>query len=221
MRNHTIISRRFGAILLMLLIFLLAYLFLVQPWFMRWGATDAEITRALPGDRFIPAQTVVSTRAITIHAPVTQVWAWLVQLGQERGGFYSYDWLENLFAARMHNADQIVPAWQQPQVGDLVAYMADPPPMSVTTITLIEPPQVLVLKGGWAFYLQPIDEQTTRFIVRYASFPVQDNLAAQLFYYPVFEPAHFVMEAGLMLGIKARAERGAWETVATTQEVGL
>jgi hypothetical protein len=192
---------------LLLLGFLLVYGLMVQPWFMRWGATDAEIAMVLPGDPFIPATTVVSTRAITIHAPVAQVWHWLVQLGQQHAGFYSYDWLENLFAARMHNADQIVPEWQGTQVGDPVFMMANPPPMSVAEIVLLEPEQMLVLKGGWAFYLQPLDAQTTRFIVRYASFPVKGDLAAALYYYPMFEPAHFVMEAGMMLGIKARAEK--------------
>lgn len=193
-------------ILLLFLSFLLVYLFLMQPWFMRWGATDAELAMALPGDSYIPATTVVSTRAITIHAPVAQVWPWIVQLGQQHGGFYSYDWLENLFAAQMHNADRIVPEWQSTEVGDPVFMMANPPPMSVATIVLLEPERVMVLKGGWTFYLQPMDDETTRFIVRYASFPVKGDLAAALYYYPMFEPAHFVMEAGMMLGIKARAE---------------
>lgn len=214
MSNDAAPRKRFQAPLLIILLFLVTYVFLVQPWMMRWGATDTELAMALPGDPLIPPKTVVSTRAITIHAPVEQVWAWLVQLGQARGGFYSYDWLENLFLAQMHNADRIVPEWQQPQVGDTVAYMANPPPMSLAEIGLIEPPRMMVLKGGWGFYLQPVDAQTTRFIVRYASFPVQGNLAAELFYYPVFEPAHFIMEAGMMMGIKQRAEQMASERVA-------
>ncbi|HRW09866.1 MAG TPA: hypothetical protein P5121_32415 [Caldilineaceae bacterium] len=193
-------------LVLLLLGLLLVYGLVVQPWFMRWGATDTELTMPLPGDPYIPPTTVVSTRAITIHAPVAAVWPWIVQLGQQHAGFYSYDWLENLFAARMHNADQIVPAWQGTKVGDLVLMMADPPPMSVAEIVLLEPERMMVLKGGWGFYLQPLDAQTTRFIVRYASFPVKGDLAAALYYYPMFEPAHFVMEAGMMLGIKARAE---------------
>lgn len=185
---------------------LLLYVAVVQPWHMRWGATDAEIAMALPGDPFIPPTTVVSTRAITIHAPVAQIWPWLAQLGQQHGGFYSYDWLENLFMAQMHNADRIVPTWQHPQVGDQVFMMANPSPASMAEIALIEPERVMVLKGGWTFFLQPVDEQTTRFIVRYASFPVKGNLAAALFYYPLFEPIHFVMESGMMMGIKQRAE---------------
>lgn len=206
MLYQTIASKRLWGIGVILLGFLLAYVFLVQPWYMRWGATDTELAMALPGDPFIPSTTVVSTRALTIHAPVAQVWPWIVQLGQQHAGFYSYDWLENLFAAQMHNADQIVPEWQQVHVGDQVLMMANPPPVSVAEIVLIEPERVMVLKGGWTFFLQPLDEQTTRFVVRYASFPVAGNLSAML-YYPMFEPAHFVMEAGMMLGIKQRAEQ--------------
>ena len=207
-------------ILLLLLSFLLVYLFLVQPWFMRWGATDAELAMTLLGDSYIPATTVVSTRAITIHAPVAQVWPWIVQLGQQHGGFYSYGWLENLFAAQMHNADRIVLEWQDTQVGDLVFMMANPPPLSVAEIVLLEPERVMLLKGGWTFFLQPVDNQTTRFIVRYASFPMKGNLAATLYYYPMFEPAHFVMEAGMMLGIKACAERSVRE-MRTGNPIGM
>lgn len=207
--------------LLLLLSVLLTYIFLIQPWHMRWGATDAELAMPLPGDPFIPPTTVVSTRAITIHAPTATVWSWLVQLGQERGGFYSYDWLENLFAAQMHNADRIVPQWQHPQVGDQVSMMANPQPVSVAKIALLEPERGMVLKGGWGFYLQPVDDQTTRLIVRYASFPVKGSLGAALFYYPIFEPVHFVMEAGMMLGIKQRAETVAASVsqVTSDQEV--
>ncbi|MBX3015143.1 MAG: hypothetical protein KF832_26730 [Caldilineaceae bacterium] len=191
------------------LILVLVYSLVIQPWHMRWGATDAEVAMPLPGDSLIPPDTVVSTRAITIQASPTDVWAWLVQLGQARGGFYSYTWLENLFAAQMHNADQIVPAWQHPQVGDPVTMMANPPPVSISEIVLLEPGRVLVLKGGWIFFLQPLDTQQTRLIVRYASFPVKGDWRTALYYYPLFEPAHFVMEVGMMLGIKQRAESTA------------
>jgi hypothetical protein len=206
---HNRFLKALGRWLLLLVSVALIYRFLVQPWHMRWGASDAESTMPLAGDPYIPSTTAVSTRAITIHAPVAEVWPWLIQIGQERAGFYSYDWLENLFAATMHNADRIVPAWQHPQVGQQVGYMANPPPMSVTEIARIDPEQMMVLKGGWGFYLQPVDAQTTRLIVRYASFPIKGSLSAALFYYALFEPIHFVMESGMMLGIKQRAERVA------------
>lgn len=211
--------QKVGAICIVFLALIIVYGFFVQPWFMRWGATDAELAMALPGDRFIPPATVVSTRAITIHAPAAQVWPWILQLGQERGGFYSYDWLENLFAAQMHNADRIVPEWQNRQVGDRVSMMANPPPVSVAEVVLLEPGRVMVLKGGWTFFVQMVDARTTRLIVRYASFPVQGKLSAALYYYPIFEPAHFVMEAGMMMGIKQRAEMSASTVAGATSVV--
>jgi hypothetical protein len=72
------------------------YLLVVRPWHLRWGATDAEVRQPLPGDELVPESKLVATRAISIRAPASQVWPWLVQLGQGRAGLYSYEWLENL-----------------------------------------------------------------------------------------------------------------------------
>src|SRR5688572_22065717 len=109
--GYSMRNSKFGLLLVFVVIAstLALYTTLIRPWHMRWGANDAEITMPLPGDRYIPRGTIVSTRAITIAAPPEIVWAWLVQLGQGRGGYYSYEWLENLFAADMHNAEEIIP----------------------------------------------------------------------------------------------------------------
>jgi len=197
-------KRTFASLLVVLTLMSMAgvYGLVLRPWHMRWGATDAETGMVLPGDSYIPPQAVVSTRAVTIHARPDAVWPWIVQLGQGRGGFYSYDWLENLFAADMHNANQIMPELQQIQVGDHVSLQRNGP---FAVIARIENERALVMEGGWTWYLEPVDEHSTRLIVRYASFEVSDPLS-RLYYYPIFEPAHFVMEHGMMLGIKARAE---------------
>jgi len=189
------------------LLLLVAYILVIRPWHLRWGATDAELATPLPGDSLLPEDSVVSTRALTIDAPVADVWPWLNQIGQERAGFYSYDWLENLFLARMHNADRIVPELQGLKVGDRVSYMGDGPEGTYANVDMIEPGRYFSM-GGWTFFLQPIDEQTTRFIVRYPS-PELKTLGDRLYYYPIFEPAHFVMESGMMMGIKNRAESAA------------
>src|SRR3712207_6784619 len=76
-----------------------AYPTAIRPWHLRWGTTDEEVTRVLPGDDFVPTPTFTSTRAITIHAPPTAVWPWLVQIGNHRAGWYSYDWIERLLGA--------------------------------------------------------------------------------------------------------------------------
>jgi hypothetical protein len=173
------------------------YAAFVRPWHAGWGATADEQRMALPGDALAVNPSAVTTRAITIDAPPAVVWQWLVQIGQGRGGWYSYDWMENLFAAGMHNADAIDPALQSIVVGDPILFTQ----MGLhATVAAIEPQRALVLDGGWTFYLEPVGEAGTRLIVRYFC---KDN---PLYYFTIFEPAHFLMESGMMLGIKARAE---------------
>jgi hypothetical protein len=201
--------RRFWLAIAALLVTVgMLYALVIRPSHMHWGATDQEVAMALPGDAFIPAEAAVSTRAITIHAPAATVWAWLVQTGQNRGGgWHSYDWLENLFAADMHEVDRIDPQWQQLRVGDTMFFHAAgvTNPVMVAPVTLIEPERALVLGAGWSFVLHPLDATTTRLIVRYPMRP--DEFFNPMLSFGVFEPAHFVMESGMMLGIKRRAER--------------
>jgi hypothetical protein len=185
-----------------------AYAIVIRPYHMRWGATDQEMAMVLPGDAYMAADAAVSTRAITIHAPAATVWAWLVQTGQNRGGgWHSYDWLENLFAADMHHVEQIEPQWQQLRVGDplFFAEYGATNRIFVATVAGVEPARALWLHGGWSFVLRPIDATTTRLIVRYPMKP--DEFLNPVLSFGVFEPAHFVMESGMILGIKRRAER--------------
>ena len=88
------------------------YALKVRPWMLRWGATRAESEATLPGDELAPRPGVGPTGAVTVDAPVEAVWSWLAQIGQDRGGFYSYEWLENLAGCRMRNAERIHPQWQ-------------------------------------------------------------------------------------------------------------
>ena len=69
---------------------------IARRWYNRWGATPPEVAGVMPGDELVPFPKLTSTRAVTIDAPPEQVWAWLVQIGQGRGSFYSFDALENL-----------------------------------------------------------------------------------------------------------------------------
>ena len=88
----------------------------LRPWYNRWGATEADVARSLPGDELVPAPMLGYTRAITIQAPVEQVWPWLAQMGQGRGGLYSYDRLENLAGCKIHSVDHILPELQNPHL---------------------------------------------------------------------------------------------------------
>ena len=79
--------------------------------------------RAAPGDELLEEADGVATRAITIDAPASAVWPWIAQMGPSpRGGAYTYDWIENLLGLDMHSADQVLPEYQHPQVGDTLGY---------------------------------------------------------------------------------------------------
>src|SRR5512132_1953375 len=190
------------------------YLLLVRRWQLRWGATDEERDAILAGDDLIPNPDLTATRAITVHAPADQVWPWIAQLGQGRGGFYSYDALENVVGCHIHSADRIVPEWQDVKVGDQVKLH----PEVGLEVAVVEPGRALVLRGGvpmgavpppydttWAFVLRERPEGTTRLLVRerYA----YTKRWAPFLVEPVAAVA-FVMSLRMLRGIKDRAERG-------------
>jgi hypothetical protein len=195
-----------------------------RRWALTWGATPEELVRSWPGDELSPAATTVTTRALTIEAPAEAVWAWLVQIGQDRAGFYSYTWLENLFRCAMPRVERIVPEWQQRTLGDTVwlarqdRYRGE----ARQKVVRIDRARVLSLaspsdwgrlvrretsRGGtWSFILIPIDSGRTRFIIRSRG-PQAPTLVERLFWAAVFDPAHFIMEQKMMRKIKTLAER--------------
>lgn len=178
-----------------------------RPWHRRWGATDEEVVKPLPGDEFA-SRGASCIHAITIRAPRSLVWKWLVQIGQDRGGFYSYTIFENAFLADMKNADRIVPEWQELSAGDYVrlASRKHYGDMPLLKVMAVEKDHYLVLDRWGAFVLEEIDANTTRFIIRsHEGNPMGGRLLNVLFW----EPAHFIMEYGMLHGIKKRAERAA------------
>jgi hypothetical protein len=182
---------------------------LSRPWYSKWGATEPEVNMSLPGDDQVPNPVLVSTRAITILAPADAIWPWLVQMGQGRGGLYSYERLENLVGCDMHNADRIIPEHQNLKIGDKVRLVPEGRDLYFV-VSAIEPDRAIILFGDdppttWAFILEPIDENTTRLIIRWRQDyePTPGNVLG----WRVFtDPITFVMERKLLQGIKARAE---------------
>jgi hypothetical protein len=148
---------------------------------------------------------MVSTHAITIQAPPKDVWPWLVQIGQDRGGFYSYSRLENLVGCQMRNTNLILPQCQNPKVGDTIRFHPKAP---VAPITEVDPEKTLVIGGMWSFVLRQPAPGVTRLIVRCRAkrmSPIRDFFGYRL----ILEPAHFVMERKMLLTIKELAERMA------------
>ena len=189
---------------------LASYIYLIRPWHLRWGATPEESSESLPGDELVPNPKATATHAITINAPVMYVWSWLVQMGQDKGGFYSYSWLENMVGCHIRNADRIVPEFQHLHKGDTVRLHPKAPPLPVE---ICEPFRAIVLgsntrsPGTWGFYLKELGENRTRLIVRGRSCWREPSPLNWLGHYVVFEPAHFIMERKMLLGIKERAEQ--------------
>jgi hypothetical protein len=179
------------------------------------GATDQESNDPLPGDELIEKADRTATRAITIGASAHQVWPWIAQLGQGRGGFYSYDFLENLVGCDIHSAERIVPEWQHVRVGDQVRFA----PGIGLAVVLLEQGRSLVLRGGvpigktpppydstWAFTLRDEPDGTTRLLVRERY--VYKRPWARLIVVPTGVLSS-VMSHKMLRGIRHRAERTA------------
>jgi hypothetical protein len=180
------------------------YVGVLHPWLLTWGATQAEQQAALPGDEAPPS--VYFTRAVTIDAPPAAVWPWLVQMGQDRAGFYSNTWLENLTGADIHNADALHPEWQQRALGDRVPLTRPDLLFGLgawghTDIVVLESERAVANITG-RFVLQPVGDRGTRLLFREplaAQGPVVTRLLA-------WDPAHFVMVRRMLEGVRERAE---------------
>jgi hypothetical protein len=208
-----------------------SYPLLVRPWLLRWGATAAEFAEPLPGDDIVATPRTTSTRAITVEADPQDVWPWLAQMGQGRGGMYSYDFLENLFGYDIHTVDRIVPELQRITPGDRVRLGPENAKVDIfLEVALAEPNRVLVLRGpgtlgealatgmgypSWAFVLKPIAAHRVRLIVRWRC-DFKPTVGGYLSWKYGIEPVHFVMERRMLKGIKRRAEALHEERLATT-----
>lgn len=111
---------------------------------LHWGATTEESREPLPGDELIADPGLVATRAITIEALPEMVWPWVVQIGADRGGFYSYDRIENLVGCNLRSVKTVVPEWQHLGPGDLVRLH----PQVALTVVSVEPDHSLVLRAA-------------------------------------------------------------------------
>ncbi len=199
------------------------YVRVVRPWAQRWGASGEEVRQALPGDELVANPKLNATHAVTIHAPATVVWQWLVQIGQGRGGFYSYEWIENAMGLDMQNADRILPEFQELKLGDKIPLSPDGFGIPVAIVepcralvlfgdTRLDPSAIPTMKPGdyfassWGWYLEEVVPNVTRVVERWRT-DWNDSLAQNLFMRAFLEPGAFLMERKTLLGIKERAER--------------
>jgi len=180
-----------------------------------WGATASERSAILPGDDIVPNANLRSTKAITIQAPTEAVYPWLLQIGVDRGGMYSYDWLENMFGLKVHTADHIVPAYQEAKPGDFWRftpedYVLNPGPGLY--VRELVPKRAVLLTFGmeskpddepiytWQFVLEPQANGATRLLLR-SNMAIKPALPIRLTY---FIP--FIMERKMLLTLRDRVE---------------
>jgi len=195
-----------------------AYALALRPWHLRWSATDAEVARRWPGDELVPNPSTRAVRAVTVNAPPSRVWPWIMQVGRERGGFYSYTWLENLIGANIRNVYQQIPGLPDRQASDTVwiaprdrfggmARMIVAAVHFQRAMVLVPPTDAehvrseRAAEGVWSFNLEPASDHTTRFVM--LSLAAKPRIPDRVFW----EPAHFVMERKMMLTIKSLAEK--------------
>ena len=181
---------------------LVSYALWIRPQLLHWGATRAETTRAYPGDELLPDPDVGATMATTLPAPPEKVWPWLVQMGGDRGGWYSWDWLDN---DGRPSADRIVPGWQSLEEGQHLYTAPNGPSRFV--VAVLEPNQTLVLRGDysknidgiWGFHLRPAAGGSTRLVARTRSRGLP-RLIGLLW----SEPVHFIMQTRQFQNLRTR-----------------
>lgn len=187
---------------------------ILYPWHRTWGSTRDEVRMSLPGDPATRDASLEIQHAVTIDAAPADVWPWLLQLGQDRAGFYSYDWLERAFGADVHNVFEIRPEWQSRRVGGFVpatrrGYLGGVFGDEIGwTVKQIEAERAMVLDGWGAFVLIPAQDHRTRFIIRSTVSRRDIPVWASALNLLTFELPHFIMQRRMMLTIKALAEDG-------------
>ena len=191
-----------------------------------WGATQEDRQRTLPGDERVPAPLVLTTMAITINAPARDVWGWVAQIGQERGGMYSYELLENIARCQMHNADRVVPEWEM-KVGDPMRM--GPVGYPVNQVVALERGRWLLMAGAnlktgiadplpqpgqttyinytWILSLDERPDGATRLTSRTRLDYAPRTFAAKLMWEVFTDPIGCTMTRKMLLTIKQRVEQ--------------
>jgi hypothetical protein len=193
-----------------------ALLYAARRYFRNWGTTNEECRTSLLGDDLVGGPVVQTTEAVWINASAFSVWPWLVQIGQDRGGLYSHETLENFFGLGYHNADRIHPEWQCLVAGDEVrlapkGWVGLREGITMRVVEVVEE-QSLVLRARppdqlwdavWSFHVVPHWEDRCRLLIRTRTRLRHpgDVLVTEL-----AGPAKALLTRGILLGIKRRAE---------------
>lgn len=209
MRSRNSLIRRVlpaACIVVVTLVFISGYTYMryVRPWQLRWGSTNAEVARLMPGDEIVENPSFDATRAVTIDAAPEDIWPWIVQMGFGRAGWYSYDWIDNLgrpSSMKIHREMQNI------EVGDMIPI--DPRERHGFRVKGFVPNQWMLWgdrhgKITWCWGLYPIDENSTRLVTRVKV--KYDWLHPSIFFNMIFDVGDIVMMRKCLHGIRDRAE---------------
>ena len=208
MKTTSFIRNLIRSILIILLLALLqlsVFDVFLKPIITTWGATQEEVGMPMAGDD--KALHIVSTRAILINAKKSDVWKWLIQLGADRNGFYSYTFIEEAMGYETRHQDSIKPKFQELNVGDIVRGSIDEKSSFVPynfPVTYIKPEDTFVLDNWGTFLLKKVNNQQTRLIIRTQEAQASNQWLKVANY--IIVPLHFIMERRTLIGLKARAE---------------
>jgi hypothetical protein len=196
-----------------------------RAWRSRWGLDAETAARSHPGDDIVPDPLWGWTHGVEIEAPAEQVWPWVAQIGAGRGGFYSYQWLENLAGCGLENAERVHPEWEVREGDELFLH----PKLAPLRVARVSPGHWFVARtpeeadavdGGkprvtvsWLFLVEPIVGERCRFISRYRC-RCSNDLTTRIRFGPAWvEPIGFAMDRRMLLGVKERAERAARKAI--------
>ncbi len=205
-------------IIFLSLLQLAIYNFYLKPIITTWGASDYEVSMPMAGDD--KNLIITSTRAILINAPQADVWLWLIQLGADRGGFYSYDFIERFLGYETRHQDIITPEFKEIKVGEIVRGSIDEQRSIIPynfRVLYVKPIDTFVLDKWGTFLLIKVNDQQTRLIIRTQESKTSNPWLKISNYIEL--PLHFIMERRTLMGIKERAETGEGIKLSQTQDI--
>jgi hypothetical protein len=197
---------------------LIVGIMVIKPLIFTWGSTDQEVTMLMPGDHLTPF--ISSTRSITINAPISEVWDWLIQLGADRGGFYSYWFIEKPLGYKYRLQNRIEPQFKDMKVGRIIRASLDQSKSVIKyswPVVAVDPGKSFVLKGWGCFLLNKINPKQTRLIVRTHGRQLSSWVDHLEYFFMM--PMHYLMERRMLIGIKARAEAGPGMPLSSTADI--
>ena len=194
----------------------IAVLYGARRFYRNWGTTKEESQMRLAGDGLLDGPVSQNTEAVWIDAPAPTVWQWLVQIGQNRGGLYTFEAVENLAGLQYRNADRIHPEWQDLAPGDNLrlvprGWMGLRDGIALRVVDVVDHESIVlrtpapeVWDAVWSFHALPFGDDRCRLMVRIRT---RLHNPGQVLADELAGPVKAFVTRGMLLGIKRRAQQ--------------